>query len=124
MSSLLSVSTIRCSLKCTISFVLSTRDNTNRDFSVISLSKPSDNRIMSFLILLKSLPGLLRSIPSISASSTCSRETSRKNSISSIRNINAMYYPLCQLYLRPVARVSNGYFSGISEVVVIKIDAI
>ena len=41
-----------------------------------------------------------------------------------IRNINAMYYPLCQLYLRPVARVSNGYFSGISEVVVIKIDAI
>ncbi|WP_342632601.1 zincin-like metallopeptidase domain-containing protein [Marinobacter alkaliphilus] len=42
----------------------------------------------------------------------------------SIRNINAMYYPLCQLYLRPVARVSNGYFSGISEVVVIKIDAI
>ena len=32
-----------------------------------------------------------------------------------------MYYPLCQLYLRPVARVSNGYFSGISEVVVIKI---
>ncbi len=44
--------------------------------------------------------------------------------ILSIRNINAMYYPLCQLYLRPVARVSNGYFSGISEVVVIKIDAI
>ena len=45
-------------------------------------------------------------------------------SLASIRNINAMYYPLCQLYLRPVARVSNGYFSGISEVVVIKIDAI
>ena len=44
--------------------------------------------------------------------------------VPSIRNINAMYYPLCQLYLRPVARVSNGYFSGISEVVVIKIDAI
>ena len=44
--------------------------------------------------------------------------------VGSIRNSNAMYYPLCQLYLRPVARVSNGYFSGISEVVVIKIDAI
>ena len=50
--------------------------------------------------------------------------TSKATDFVSIRNINAMYYPLCQLYLRPVARVSNGYFSGISEVVVIKIDAI
>jgi len=31
-----------------------------------------------------------------------------------------MYYPLCQLYLRLVERVLNGYFSEISEVVVIK----
>ena len=52
------------------------------------------------------------------------RELAYHDGTVSIRNINAMYYPLCQLYLRPVARVSNGYFSGISEVVVIKIDAI
>ena len=41
--------------------------------------------------------------------------------IKSMRKINAMYYPLCQLYLRLVARVPNGEFSKVSEVVVVKI---
>ncbi len=38
----------------------------------------------------------------------------------SVININAIYYPLYQLYLSLVEHMLNGYFSEISEVAVIK----